>query len=310
MKVTKEKFNITQNDGLLSNLIMWRDIETVPIAVLHIFHGMAEHAERYEQFAHFLCKQGFIVYAHDHRGHGKSVSKGSLGFFAKNNGWECVVNDAISIFEHIKTLHSEIPYFVFGHSMGSLIARNFAMVKGNKINGLILCGTAWHPGFKGNVGIYVTAMLKIIFGAEAKSPMMNKLTFGEANKRFEPRYTDFDFLSRDRKEVNKYFADPLCGFICSNTFYHDLIHGAMLVNTPNNCEKIPSDLPILLFSGASDPVGEYGAGVEKVFSMFKATNHSNVIIKLYPDARHEILNELNKLEVYSDVSTFLHSLIK
>lgn len=310
MKISKESLSVEQRDGFVTSLFIWRDAEISPKAVVHIFHGMAEHAERYEHFAHFLCKHHYIVYAHNHRGHGQSMPKDDLGFFATKNGWNCVVEDAITVFEHSRTLHSDIPYFIFGHSMGSLIARNFAMLKGNEINGLIVCGTAPHPGLKGKIGLYVTEMLRIIFGAKAKSTMMNKLTFGDANKKFEPRYTDFDFLSRDRKEVNKYISDPLCGFICSNTFYHDLINGAMLVNTPNNCEKIPSDLPILLISGESDPVGEYGKGVEKVYAMLKESHHTNVSLKLYENARHELLNELNKLDVYSDITKFLNSLAK
>jgi len=270
--------------------------------ILQIAHGMAEHSARYADFAHFMNKNGFAVYADDHRGHGKTAGTvKKMGYFADKNGWEKVLGDIHQLSGIAKKEYPDVPFFLLGHSMGSFFSRNYIQLFGNEVDGVILSGTAAHPGILGNIGIGIAKSLGAVFGKKNPSVFMNQLSFGTFNKPFKPNRTLFDWLSRDPQVADQYIADPYCGAIFSFGFFADMLHGILLINQPENIKKIPKNLPIYIFSGDKDPVGEFGKGVKRVHKAFKDADIQDVTIKLYKDGRHEMLNEINRAEVYADV---------
>ena len=279
--------------------------------IVIITHGMAEHAQRYDDFANFLNAKGFIVYAHDQRGHGKTAgSVDKLGFFANENGWQKVSDDLGELIKLAKTENQNLPIFLFGHSMGSFITRTYIINNSEKINGVILSGTAGSAGLLGKIGLLITNIIMLFNKKDAASPLLDKLSFGDFNKAFKPNRTKFDWLSRDEKQVDKYVEDPYCGTVFSVGFFNDMMKGLELVNKADTINKIRKDLPIYLFSGSNDPVSKNGKQVKDVFDMYKNKGISDISIKLYENARHETLNEINNKDVYNDVLNWLELKLK
>jgi len=308
----KEKiFNFKSIDGFNIFTYSWLPNKENEIkAVVQIAHGMAEHAARYHEFAEFLTDNGFGVYANDHRGHGKTAgSLDKVGFFAESNGWDLVVSDMHSLTEEIKKEHPNIPVFLLGHSMGSMLSRDYASKYGNEIRGLILSGTAADPGMLGNVGIAISKISGMFFGKESKSPLLDKLSFGAFNEKFKPNRTAFDWLSRDEKRVDKYVRDPYCGSVFSKGFFYDMLTGLKKIHMKAEIGKIPTALPIFFISGEKDPVGKNSNGVKKIVKMYEKSGIENVDLKFYPDARHEILNETNREEVYRDILSWISNIL-
>lgn len=276
-------------------------------AVVQIAHGMAEHAARYERFAEVLTKAGYAVYANDHRGHGKTAgSKDHVGYFADENGWGKVVDDLHTLTGIIKTDNPNKPFFLFGHSMGSFLSRNYSMLYGHELTGLILSGTGGDPGMTGKVGHCIAKIDAKLHGRKAKSEIMNKLTFGAFNKAFKPNRTEYDWLSRDNAEVDKYINDPFCGGVFTAGFFCDFLGGLAFINQKENIAGIPKNLPIYLFSGAKDPVGGNTKGVTQAYHALKSADISDVTLKFYADGRHEMLNEINREEVFADIIAWLN----
>jgi alpha-beta hydrolase superfamily lysophospholipase len=276
-------------------------------AVFQISHGMVEHAARYERFAKVLVGTGYAVYANDHRGHGKTAgSVDNVGYFAAENGWEKVVDDLHTLTGIIKKENPQVPVFLFGQSMGSFLARHYAILYGNEISGLVLSGTGGDPGLGGKIALFIGKREARKKGKKAKSPTMNKLFFGRYNNSFKPNRTEFDWLSRDTAEVDTYINDPFCGNVCSVGFYCDVIEGLLYINTFENIVKIPKNLPIYLFSGTMCPVGRKTKGVLQVYKDFLKAGIQDVSYKFYPDGRHEMLNEINRDEVFKDVLAWLN----
>lgn len=274
--------------------------------VVQISHGMAEHAARYDEFAVALGQAGYAVYANDHRGHGKTAgSLENAGYFADENGWKLVIGDLYAVTKIAKSAYPQLPLFLFAHSMGSLFARNYISIHHNDLKGVILSGTGGDPGLLGSIGRFIAQREAKKKGKKFRSELMNKLSFGNFNKAFMPARTDFDWLSRDAKEVDKYIADPYCGFVCTAGFYVDLLTGIKLINSSENINNIPKDLPVYFFSGDMDPVGGKTKGVMQVYNTFQKAGIKDLEIKFYKDARHEMLNEINRAEVFADVINWL-----
>ncbi len=274
--------------------------------VVQISHGMAEHALRYEDFASFLTDNGFAVYANDLRGHGKTAGDiENVGFVQPNIGWDKFVSDFGEIKLMLMERHQDKPYYIFGHSMGSLVIRKFLLGSNNSLNGAILSGSPENPGIIGNMGFLATKVLMLFNPANSPSPFMDNLSFGAFNKIFKPNRTKFDWLSRDNGQVDKYVADPYCGKVFSLGFFHELLRGINYVSKQKNIEKTPTDLPILIFSGEKDSVGNNGKSVAELMIRYKKSGLQNVTMKLYPDARHEMLNEINNKEVYQDILNWI-----
>lgn len=302
-----KEYKLKISDSHEMQVYEWFPDENIELlGVLQISHGMTEHGKRYQHFAKFLNNNGFAVYASDHRGHGKTAgSEEKLGHFSDNDGWNKVVNDLKQVSKHIKEKHPDLPFYILGHSMGSFLVRDYLIKPPFKLNGVILSGTAGDPGILGQIGLMLTKFTLLFKKKNKASKMMNQLSFGSYNKSFKPNRTKFDWLSRDNEQVDKYIEDPLCGFICSIKFFEDLLTGLLKVNQKETFNKIAEDLPIYLISGGKDPVGNNGRGVNQVYSNFKKAGVKNITMKLYSEGRHEMLNEINKEEVYSNILTWM-----
>jgi len=309
--VKSSQFTVRTKDGKSLQAYRWHDEAVKAKGIIHIAHGMAEHSLRYEPFIQFLTANGFVVYANDHRGHGKSYTdETTKGFFAKQNGFEKVVDDLALITEQIIDEEPDLPLFLLGHSMGSLLIRRLIQRYELPIAGVILSGTAGDPKLIGKIGLLIAKAEKLFRGPKARSPLMNKLIFGNYNKPFTPQRTDFDFLTREQAVVDAYITDENCGFICTTSFYVDLLEGTITVHRDEEVARTPKDLPIFLFAGDADPVGDFGKGVQAVYEQYVARGMPHVSIKLYEDGRHEMLNEINKMEVYTDILNWLETMVK
>jgi len=275
--------------------------------VIQIFHGMAEHSARYERFAEFLTSNGFAVYSTDMRGHGKSAEiSGLSGYFADKDGWKKVVRDQKKISEKIEKEFPGKPLFFFAHSMGSLIARDLISTYKTPLKGVILSGTPFNPGVKGALALLISNIETLIRGKKSVSKFMDKITFGSFNSEFKPPRTSFDWISRDEKEVDSYVNDSKCGEIFKAGFFSDLFRGTIRVNSIETIASTPQNLPLLFMSGDNDPVGDRGKGVIKVAEMYKKAGVKNVKIKLYKNGRHEMLNEINRAEVFNDIMNWIN----
>jgi len=276
------------------------------LAAVQIAHGMAEHSLRYTWFAEKLTAEGFAVYANDHRGHGETArTEERLGHFGDVNGWNQVVEDMKSLNRKITETHENLPVFLFGHSMGSFLSRDYIAEHGSGLKGAILSGTTGDPGILGRIGLMIAKAQAKLSGGKKPSSLMDKLSFGAYSKAFSPVMTPFDWLSRDSDQVDAYIKDPYCGFICSAQFYTDLISGIIKINSMAHIERTPKNLPVYLFAGRMDPVGNFGKGVEETHDAFKKTGIRDLHIKLYEQGRHEMLNEINRDEVAADVITWI-----
>ncbi|MEZ3421607.1 MAG: lysophospholipase [Eubacterium sp.] len=278
-------------------------------AVIVIHHGMAEHQERYRGFIEFLTANGIAVFMHDMANHGKSNQNfEETGYFGEKDGYKFLVKDLKTTFDRAKAAYPDKKIIAMGHSMGSFITR---------------CFTAWYAdaGFAGAIymgtggsnpaaaaGDILSAFLAKMQGSKHKSKFIDKMTFGTYNKNFEGR-TGFDWLTRDDKIVDRYISDDYCGFLFTVQGMNDLIKLNINANSPEWYNSVPKDIPILVISGEMDPVGNYGAGLREVHTKLLESGHSQAQLKLYEGGRHEILNEINKDEVYADILAFVENTV-
>ena len=273
-----------------------------PKAVIMLAHGMAEHSMRYAEFAEFLNANGIDFYCHDQRGNGKSAN-GSLGHLRKGLDWKLMMDDLFTIRK--KLIHTDCPVFLMGHSMGSFLVRCAVQVKPNLFDGLIISGTGDSQGLIGKAGAMLAKVLCSTAGETAPANMMQDMVFGGYNKSFTNPRTQSDWLSRDEAVADAYIADPWCGFVCTNGFFHELLYGIQMANDSKGIAKMNKQMPIYLFSGECDPVGNMGKGVINVKSALTKAGLKDVTLRLYPEGRHEMLNELNKAEVMNDLLTWI-----
>lgn len=293
-----EKF--TSFDGTVLQCYLWNDVKN-PKGVVQISHGMAEHARRYDNFATFLNRNGYIVYADDHRAHGltstKQSTKGVKGYH-KGNIYEDTVKDEIAITAYLKEKYN-LPVIYLGHSYGSMLGQRYIELPNESV-GAILCGSANMKGGLLSIGSAIANMQYSLLGGEKPGVMLDKLSFGSYNAKFKKDKTDFAWLSRDKEQVKKYIFDEQCGYVMSIAFYKFFFQGLKNSYKAANLAGIDKNKPIALFSGALDPVGGAGKLVQKLYDMYKNLGVKDVSIKLYEGARHEILNETNNAEVYAD----------
>ncbi len=271
-----------------------------PKAIVHIIHGMSEHAMRYDHFANWLNTKNIFVISSDLRGHGKTAGDiNNIGFFSYQNGWNIVTKDIEHLTKFYKEKHPNLPIIILGHSMGSFLARTIAIENPTIASGFIFSATAGHPGLLGIVGEKLARINAKIFGKKNKSKLLDFLAFGDFNKKIKNKKTKKDWLTRDHQIVNKYINDPLCMQLFTSQFYEDLTNALLKINNSQNIKKMKSDIPYLFFAGDMDPVGNYGKGINEVVNKFKQANCSNITCKLFEGGRHEMLNEINKEEVYT-----------
>ena len=284
--------------------------EGQPRAVLQIVHGVAEHVSRYDHFASFMASQGFLVVAEDHMGHGRSLGdQDTLGYF--DGGWFKAVADCHRLMSYTRMELPDIPYILLGHSMGSFMVRTMLIKYPQMpISAAILSGTAWmHRGII-NAGYAAAALVCKIEGADCHSQLLSKMMFGGNNRRVEHKRTDYDWLTRDAACVDAYVADPLCGFTVTAGLVRDMMTGLRYIQEPEHLSKMKKTLPVLFIAGGDDPVGGYGEGVTKACKAFEKAGMERCDMKLYPLCRHEVLNEINKAEVYDYILRWLQKLLQ
>ncbi|KUP06808.1 alpha/beta hydrolase [Bacillus coahuilensis p1.1.43] len=297
---------VKMSDGHSIYMTIW-DCKN-PKGVIHILHGMAEHINRYDSFAKFLVTEGYCVVGHDHRGHGKTAEKnGQLGYFSDSDGFERVVRDVGEVQEKIKQLYPANPIILFGHSMGSFIARRYIQVNDTVLSACVLSGTGGDPGILGLLGRGIAKMEARIYSKKKVSPLLDDLSFGGFNNKFKPTKTKFDWLSRDEEKVKEYIEDPLSGNISTVGFFIDLLEGLKTIHKDEEVKKVNSSLKILLISGDQDPVGNGGKSVWQVANQFKKNGIQDVEVRLYEGARHELLHETNHELIYQDIVHFIKS---
>lgn len=272
-----------------------------PVAVVQIIHGIAEHMLRYDEFARYLNERGVLVVAEDHMGHGKS--EGTRLYFS--GGWETAAEDCYALLTRTQEEFPNLPYFLFGHSMGSFLTRTILIRHPEApLAGAVICGTGWQPPVVLAAGKTLCAAAKLRVGETGHSKLLTSLMFGTYNNKFKPVRTPNDWICTDPEVVDRYTADPLCGGDATVGLARELMRGLTLIQKQTNLEKMNSKLPVFFIAGHSDPVGAMGKGVEKTAARFRKAGMECVSLHLYP-GRHEILNEPNRAEVYADVWNFL-----
>ena len=279
-----------------------------PKAIVQLVHGIAEHVERYDDFARFLTAQGILVVAEDHMGHGGSVGDGVKGYF--QGGWFAAVDDTCKLMRLTMAENPGVPYVLFGHSMGSFMARTIlAKYPDSGIAAAIICGTGWQPTFAMPAMVALMNLVCKVSGEEKPNEKLDKLIFGGYNSRIPNARTAKDWLTRDEEIVDAYVADPLCGFVASSGLLRDMMVGIRYIQQPKNLANMKKSLPVLFIAGEEDPVGAYGKGVRQAHAAFQKAGMDQADIKLYPECRHEILNELNRQEVYEDILHWIEGAI-
>lgn len=277
-------------------------------AVIQIIHGMGEHAARYKRLAEVLVPQGYVLYANDHRGHGLTAGTvDQIGYFEDGHFWKDTQNDLKIFTQLIKKENPNIPFFLLGHSMGSLLARDYISNTSESIRGVILSGTGGDPGTLGTVGLGLSKLLASIYGRKKRSEFLRKISFGKFNKEFAPMRTKADWISKDEQVVDVYVSDEMCSKTFTSGFWIDLLSGVRKINTRDTYQSTNPDLPIYIFSGDRDPVGDFGKGVKEVYGKYKEAGVTDIECVLYPNGRHEMLNETNRDEVISSLVQWMEA---
>ena len=277
-----------------------------PVGHVHILHGMAEHIGRYEEFAEHLVSNGYLVSGHDHRGHGQTGLKhNQLGFFAEKKGFERVTEDVREVLQAVREDFTESSPIIFGHSMGSFIGRRYIQKYGNSVSKIVLSGTGGPNNLIEKAGKWLATGLSAVQGKHTENPVLYKLAFGKFNDAFKDVKTEYDWLSTDEKEVQKFIDDPLCGFIASNQFFVDLVDGLNIIHDKNEIAKIPKNMPILMISGSLDPVSDQGKEVWKVAEQYKKVGITDITVVISEGKRHELLNEVGREETYKLITKWM-----
>lgn len=276
-----------------------------PLAVVHISHGMAEHSGCYADVAPRLNAAGYAVVAHDHRCHGHSTPEASLGNVDELQHWDAICADVLRVNTHIRGLYPNTRIALLGHSMGSFVSLDFVETHSNRIDALLLEGSNYEAPWFCSAARLIAVVESWRQGVQGRSPVIHALSFGGFNSKFKNPRTAYDWVSRDTAFVDRYAADPMCGFQCSNGYWKGFLGGLARIYTPGNMRGIRKNLPIYLFAGSQDQVGKCGRGVEALRKQLEKTGNPLVQKRIYQDARHDILHETNRDEVIADMLTWL-----
>lgn len=281
-----------------------------PRATVVIAHGMAEHGARYARFAEVLAQHGIASWAVDHRGHkltAKIVDR--AGHVADSGGWTLMLDDLRSVVRHVRMLHPDVPLVLFGHSMGTMLVRELVSQPPLLADGLIISGAPGDPGMKLRAGLALARSQVKLRGPAHRSKLLDRLTFGANNSAFTPARTAFDWLSGDPAEVDAYVADPWCGFLCSTSFYVDLVSAIIRVNSATTSRATDRGLPILAIAGDADPVSANGASMTAIVEGYREAGVREVTEKLYSGGRHEPLNDVMRQQVTDDIVAWIEALV-
>lgn len=302
-------FDSRDNENKI-HAMKWIPESKTPICILQIIHGMAEYIERYDEFAENMAQKGILVVGEDHLGHGKSVGEnGTYGYFCERDAATVVVRDSHRLKKMIQEQYPGVPYIILGHSMGSFILRNYLCRYGTGIQAAVIVGTGMQPKAVLAAGKAVAAVQKLFKDSKYPSSLLNAIAFGGYNKRIKGNRTVMDWLTKDEKIVDAYIQDPLCGFTFTVNGFQTIFELVSRLYKSDNLEKIPKELPVLFMSGADDPVGDYGKGVNKACRSLVDAGMKRVQMKLYSDDRHEILNETDRAKIYEDIYIWILSVI-
>jgi alpha-beta hydrolase superfamily lysophospholipase len=283
--------------------------EGAPTQVLHLSHGMAEHSARYARLAEALTGAGYAVYVNDHRGHGQTAATpAELGVF--EGGLARVLDDLGELLAFEQQAHPGLPVVLMGHSMGSFFAQALMQTHGGRLAAVVLSGTSGKPNALASAGRYVARLERLRLGATGHSGLLRGLSFDAFNKPFEPKPTKFEWLSRDRAEVDAYAADPLCGFEVSVELWVELLDLLRDIALPERQARVPKQLPVYVFSGSEDMASDRTKSVSQLLGALKAAGVTSVSHRFYAGARHETLNETNRAEVTSDLLGWLSAHVK
>ncbi len=304
-----DTFMLAARDGASIHVHRWlpdagKDVR----AIVQIAHGMAEHGARYGRFAEVLTGAGYAVYADDHRGHGKTCTEADVGHFGDRHGWDLVLSDLLALGKKARAEQPGKKLIFLGHSMGSFFGQHILQKNARDYDGMVLSGTNAPGSVLERAGGGIARLERLRGGVRGKSALISFLSFGSFNDAFKPARTDFDWLSRDAAEVDKYIADPRCGFRCTNELWVELLDGLRVIAT-SGFGAVPKDFPVHLFAGDRDPVSRGGKGVTELHERLVSAGLKNATIRLYPEARHETLNETNRDEVVQDVLAALERMV-
>lgn len=301
-----ERFSILSTDQK-TQLAAYCVKPDAPRAMVQISHGMCEYFERYTPFAEYLAQNGFLVFGHDHLGHGNTApTSDDLGFTVKGGGADHLVEDVHKLSLYMKEQYPDLPLILFGHSMGSFIAREVIARNGKDYTAAIICGTGG-PETPAAMGKILAKILIAFQGERHRSPLLKKISFMGYNKKFGKGCDPNAWLTRDSETVLRYKGDPLCGYIFTLRAYHDLFTLVAWVSEKKWAGRLPKELPLLLVSGEDDPVGGFGKGVRTVEKRLQQAKIKDLTTVLYPNMRHEILNELDKETVWEEILAWLES---
>ncbi|MCR4652362.1 MAG: lysophospholipase [Eubacterium sp.] len=298
----KRDFNYPSKDGrTMIHAIEWKP-EGEVLAVVQIVHGMCEFVNRYDRFAKYLNEKGIYVTGNDHLGHGASVVDDEMhGYFAEKDGNGCVIGDIQSLREMTQKKYPEVPYFILGHSMGSFLTRQYLTMYGEGLAGAIISGTAYQSPAALAAGKAMCRSIARFRGWKHRSKTVNNMALGSYNKAFEPARTPNDWLTKDMRIVDDYCANPWDNFVFTLNAYYNLFVGLEKAEKQENINRIPKTLPIFVVAGGDDPVGNCGEGPRKVAEIYRKSGIRDTQVKIYPEDRHEILNETDHDEVDRDL---------
>ncbi|HIZ55279.1 MAG TPA: alpha/beta hydrolase [Firmicutes bacterium] len=308
MAFTSEDFFFEGADGKQAAVSFWKPSGKKIRGIIQISHGMCEHIGRYEAFAEYMTDHGFVVCGEDHIGHGRTAdTKDDLGYFGENNGKFYLLENTHRLYELMRERFGfQLPYFLFGHSMGSFISRLYVARYQDPLNGCILSGSAG-PSPIYAAGVKLAEWEVRRYGARYRSERLSKMAFGNFNTRYGNRRTSFDWLTRDRAIVDAYIQSPYCNFVFTASGFRTLFILMRDMSSREWFTAMPKKLPVLMLTGDMDPVGDYGKGVRKVCERLGKAGVQDIKLKVYGGARHELLNELNREEVESDILEWIQS---
>lgn len=299
------QFQLSLGKGRSAYIHAWRP-GGEPRAALQIVHGMAEHAGRYARLGEALAAAGYAVYAQDLPGHGRSVrGKDELGHTADTNGWQLTLSAINAVRAEIERRHPQLPLFMLGHSRGSFLVQHYLVEHGSGLAGAVLSASCADMGPLRPLGLALVRAEALWRGLRHPSAVGEALAFKDFNRKFKPTRTDFDWLSRDPAEVDKYVKDRLCGFRCSTAMWIELLEAGATLADPQRLARIPKGLPLLLINGEKDPACRGEAGARGLERTYRDAGLSDVTLKLYADARHELLNDSCRDEVTADMRAWL-----
>ncbi|MGI6229992.1 MAG: alpha/beta fold hydrolase [Tractidigestivibacter sp.] len=306
--IKREQITFPSTDGISTvyGFLWWPAEDAKPRGVVQLVHGMAEHIERYDDFARYLAGEGFLVAGHDQIGHGRTTPPEHWGELPIRNGAEILVEDVDKLRKIVqKRIGAEIPYFLFGHSMGSFEVRSYIARHAEGLAGAIICGTGYVAPAASKFAKRTSWLSSFLFGENHHSKLIDSMGAGSYSRAIENARTDFDWLSYNRDNVDRYIADPACGFMFSTSGYVALTTLTAEVNTLECASQVPSDLPLLFISGGDDPVGGFGEGVRHAAALARDGGSEDVVVTIYGNMRHEILNEDDHMRVYGDVKDWI-----